>query len=105
MKYSFFHSGANPNIQTIETEELKQKLSERRKTRLETKAEARRKAIAIATELQNQKLQEALAAEEMEKRKKRGASTTASEPRSEYIPNDSFEADLGKGGGGGVGGK
>jgi DNA-binding sugar fermentation-stimulating protein len=96
LKYSFFRSGANPNIQTIETEELKQKSSERRKTRLETKAEARRKAIAIATELQNQKLQEALAAEEMEKRKKRGSSTTASEPRSEYIPNDSFEADLGK---------
>ena len=88
------HSGANPNIQTIDTEELKKKSSERRKTRSETRAEARRKAIAIATELENQKLQAALAAEEMDRRK-RGSSSTASEPRAEYNPNNSFEADLG----------
>ena len=91
-----FHSGANPNIQTIETEELKQRLVDRRKTRSEAKAEARRKAIAIATELENQKLQEALAAEELEKQRNRGSSSSASEPRPELRPNDSFEADLGK---------
>ncbi|XP_028400515.1 rabankyrin-5-like isoform X2 [Dendronephthya gigantea] len=89
------HCGANPNIQTSETEELKKKSVERRRVRLETRAEARRKAVAIAKEIENQKLQAAQAAEEIEKRKKRGSSATASESRSEYNPNDSFEADLG----------
>ena len=96
MKYKCFRSGANPNIQTIETDELQRKSSERRKARLEARAEARRKAIAIATEVENQKLQEKLAAaEELDKRKKRGSSAT-SDRRSEFVPNDSFEADLGK---------
>ena len=59
-------------------------------------AEARRKAIAIATELENQKLQATLAAEEMERRRSRGSSKAASESGSQYVPNDSFEADLGE---------
>ena len=64
---------------------------------MEAKAEARWKAIAIATELENQKVQEAAAAEAaMEKRRNRGSSSSASEPRSKHVPNDSFEADLGK---------
>ncbi|XP_046839530.1 rabankyrin-5-like isoform X2 [Xenia sp. Carnegie-2017] len=88
--------GSNPNIQTIETDELRQKSSQRRKYRLDARAEARRKAIAIATDLEIEKIQSIHAAEGKEKRSsKRDSNSVNTDSVNGAPPNDSFEADLG----------
>ena len=92
----FFFSGANPNIQTIETAEHKTKSAARRTARQEAKCEARKKAIALEKEIDEKKIMERTREEEeIQKRTKRG-STSSKKEADESYRSDSFEADLGK---------
>lgn len=64
---------------------------------MDARAEARRKAIAIATDLEIEKIQSIHAAEGKEKRSsKRDSNSVNTDSVNEAPPNDSFEADLGE---------
>ena len=98
--FSFpFCSGANPNAQTTETEEMKVKAAERTRAREAAKIEARQNAIEKFKEIQTAKAAEK--AKEVERQKKAhklpSPQPKAAPPVSAITANkmDSFEADLG----------
>ena len=91
----FVFSGANPNIQTIETAEHKTKSAARRKARQEAKCDARKRAIALAKEIDEKRIMEKMREEETNTRTKRGSTSSKKEADDSYR-SDSFEADLGK---------
>lgn len=95
----FFYSGANPNAQTTETEEMKVKAAERTQAREAAKKDARQKAIEKFQEIQSAKAAEK--AKEAERQKKAqklpSPQPKAAPPVSAITTNkmNSFEADLG----------
>ena len=94
-----FFSGANPNAQTIETEEMKVKAAERNQARERAKKEARQKAMDKFFEIQTAKAAER--AKELERQKKaQKLPSTKAKPApavSRITANkmNSFEEDLG----------
>lgn len=94
-----FFSGANPNAQTTETEEMKVKAAERNQARERAKKEARQKAMDKFFEIQTAKAAER--AKELERQKKaQKLPSTKAKPApavSRITANkmNSFEEDLG----------
>lgn len=94
-----FYSGANPNAQTTETDEMKVKAAERMQARETAKKDARQKAIEKFQEIQSAKAAEK--AKEAERQKKAqklpSPQPKAATPVSAIKTNkmNSFEADLG----------
>lgn len=94
-----FNSGANPNAQTTETEEMTVKATERMQAREAAKKEAREKAIEKFCEIQTAKAAER--AKEAERQKKAqklpSPQAKAAPPVSAITANkmNPFEADLG----------
>jgi len=94
-----FYSGANPNAQTTETEEMKVKAAERMQAREAAKKEARQKAVEKFQEIQTAKATEqAKEAERQKKAQKLPSPQPKAAPAVSTITSNkmnSFEADLG----------
>ena len=97
--FNFFYSGANPNAQTTETEEMKVKATERARARETAKKQARQKAREKFVEMETAKaLEKAKEAERQKKSQKLPSSQLKSVPAVPSISANklnSFEQDLG----------
>ena len=98
--FSSLFSGANPNAQTIETEEMKVKVAERAQARETAKKEARQKAVEKFFEIQTAKAAER--EKELERQKKgEKLPSTQAKPSPSFFSSiksnkmNSFEQDLG----------